>query len=145
MGKSSDAGSAPEVSYLLHCRVPDREKRKGKASVRRRPSLWWEPIFCDVILPLDFQAISEIYQPYSTLNTCVFLVESCEKENLTWSQEPRNQGGRRKVSLLLDVRLESKSHFMKLRIRVYQRDGLGDVLPASPFREGHVIPAIRTA
>lgn len=79
------------------------------------------------------------------LNTCVFLVESCEKENLTWSQEPRNQGGWRKVSLLLDVRLKSKSHFMKLRILVYQHDGLGDVLSASPFRERHVIPAIRTA
>lgn len=63
-------------------------------------------MFSDVILPLDLQAIGAIYQSYRMLKACKFLMESCEEVDLIWNQEPGNQGGQKKVSLLFELRLK---------------------------------------
>lgn len=93
-------------SCLLHCCALEGERKKGKGRVRSRHQQRWKPMVCDAIFLLDFQAICEIYPPYSMLDACIFLMESCEKANSTWNQEPRNQGGQRKVNLLLEIRLK---------------------------------------
>lgn len=102
-------------------------------------------MFSDAILPLDFRAVSALYQPYRMPKACGFLMQSCQEVDLIWNQEPGNQGGQRKVSLLFKVRLKSKSHIMKVSKLVCQCDGLGDAVPWSCFADGHVVPATGTA
>lgn len=50
----------------------------------------------------------------------------------------QDSGGQRKVSLHLEGRLQSKSHFMEVTMPVSQCGGLEDVPSRSPYREGQV-------